>query len=331
MDNAFFDANDIVPSKEICKKVARLCDLSGNKPLAKKILTCSTFIEYDEFKGFYIDITKRNFCKDKLCPVCQVVNRNRDNGKNNAVAKYIAENYPSAKIFHVTLTIKNPVSIHKSVLVDLNNAFIRLIKRKKVDKNLLGYYKSIEITYNGNKGFHPHIHVIMVFSSTFNKGSDNYISLDEWLPLWQDALNGKYLSEKVSADEIRNTQGVYIATDKHDKNKQYETTTAQSIAKVMYYMTKHVRLKDYTTHSEEENIYVLTSLHEATKNMKLKACAGIFKTETTEYKKADKIRKQSKKEARANWRQLKNYKTKTKRYNGKQYVSYGNDDTQPPK
>lgn len=320
-----FDNNEVLPDKQICKKVARLCDLADCTKLANRILNCSNFIEYDTVKGLYLETAVRSFCKDKFCPVCQIRNRKSDFNKNKTTAEHIVKNFPAAKFFHVTMTIKNTVVINKSILTDMNTAFGKLVKRKKVCKNLLGYYKSLEITYSDKKDFHPHIHAVFAFKSTFTKGADNYISANEWLALWQETLGSKYVSERVSADEIPNVKSNYEAVD--EKGNKHKTTTSKSIANVMYYITKHVNYKDYTSHDELENIYVLKSLYEATKNLNLITNSGIFRAEIKEYRKKAKGNTEEKKRIRAQRQQLKSYRTNKIRYNGNSYVPYDNDDT----
>ena len=75
----------------------------------------------------------------------------------------------------------------------LTKSFDRLFRRAKVQKNLLGYLRSVEVTHNAEQNtYHPHIHVLMmVKSSYFNKG--DYIKQEEWGEMWSQSLKVDYV------------------------------------------------------------------------------------------------------------------------------------------
>ncbi len=96
----------------------------------------------------------------------------------------------------MTLTVKNvPGAELNSTLTQLTKSFDRLFKRKKVQSNLLGYLRSIEVTYNEDrKDYHPHIHVLLFVRPNYFSGrGDNYISQEEWAELWAKSLKVDYV------------------------------------------------------------------------------------------------------------------------------------------
>ena len=59
----------------------------------------------------------------------------------------------------------------KDELRNLTKGFDRLFKRAKVKKNLIGYMRATEVTYNSEtKEYHPHLHILLMVKSTYFKG-----------------------------------------------------------------------------------------------------------------------------------------------------------------
>lgn len=69
--------------------------------------------------------------------------------------------------------------------------FNRLMKYKRVDTAVLGYFRALEITKNHEEDtYHPHFHVLLpVKRSYFGK---NYIKQAEWTSLWKRAMKLDY-------------------------------------------------------------------------------------------------------------------------------------------
>ena len=78
-------------------------------------------------------------------------------------------------MFFLTLTVKNVASQDlKDELRNLTKGFDRLFKRAKVKKNLIGYMRATEVTYNSEtKEYHPHLHILLMVKSTYFKGKGN--------------------------------------------------------------------------------------------------------------------------------------------------------------
>ena len=78
-------------------------------------------------------------------------------------------------------------------LKHLTESFRRLFKYKKVSKNLIGFMRSTEVTVNKNDGsYNQHMHVLLCVESKYFRGSENYISQNDWINLWQKALQVNY-------------------------------------------------------------------------------------------------------------------------------------------
>ncbi|MGC4439680.1 protein rep, partial [Streptococcus suis] len=90
--------------------------------------------------------------------------------------------FPKGRFLFLTLTVKNvPGSELNGTLTQLTKSFDRLFKRKKVQANLLGYLRSIEVTYNEDrKDYHPHIHVLLFVRGAYFNSKANYLTQEEW-------------------------------------------------------------------------------------------------------------------------------------------------------
>ena len=100
---------------------------------------------------------------------------------------------PKGHFLFLTLTVKNvEAKALNSTISQLTKSFDRLFKRAKVQRNLLGYLRSVEVTHNENdNSYHPHIHVLMMMRPSYFKGG-NYISQKEWGNLWSQSLKVSY-------------------------------------------------------------------------------------------------------------------------------------------
>ena len=124
------------------------------------------------------------------------------------------------RFLFLTLTVKNIEGEKLSdTLSALTQAFNRLFKYKKVQKNLIGYLRSIEVTYNEErKDYHPHIHVLLFVKSTYFKNADNYLTQEEWAELWAKSLKVYYapmVDVRAVKDQGKGLHGAILETAKY--------------------------------------------------------------------------------------------------------------------
>lgn len=102
---------------------------------------------------------------------------------------------PKGRFLFLTLTVKNvPGAELNDTISSLTKSFDRLFKRAKVQKNLIGYLRSVEVTHNENENtYHPHIHVLIMVKSSYFKTKLDYISQKEWGELWAQSLKVNYI------------------------------------------------------------------------------------------------------------------------------------------
>ena len=102
--------------------------------------------------------------------------------------------YPKGRFLFLTLTIKNVSGkeLNKTIS-EMGRGFNRLMKYKKVDKNILGYLRATEVTYsNEHENYHPHLHVLLFVKSTYFARKDDYLTQDDWTKLWAKAMKLDY-------------------------------------------------------------------------------------------------------------------------------------------
>lgn len=143
-------------------------------------------------------LKEANFCRVRLCPMCQWRRSLKLFSQVSEVTDYILKNKKVRFIF-VTFTQKNVKGEDLSSTIDrMNEGFQLLVQKRRtlaeirpLQENLLGYLKAIEVTYNvKTKDYHPHIHCIFeVRPSYFGV---HYIKQSQWVELWKRVMKLDY-------------------------------------------------------------------------------------------------------------------------------------------
>ena len=214
-----------------------------------------------------------NFCRLRLCPMCQWRRSLKMFGQVQMITDKILERDKSTRFLFATFTVKNVDAENLETCINiLNNKFLYLVSKnktfapaKKLKQNLLGYLKAVEVTYNTkDKTYHPHLHVIFAVKSTFFKNSNNYMTKKEWIELWQKALNVDYKPQT----DIR----------------AIKTNTGKAIAEVAKYPVKTAPILSL---NDDEAVEVLKTLTLSLNKKRFVSYGGIFKTIKQELKLAD--------------------------------------------
>ena len=164
----------------------------------------------------------------------------------------------------LTLTVLNEKGERLTPTFDqMNAAWKRLMELKVVRKVTHSWFRSMEITYNGERDdYHPHFHaLLMVPQNYFYKKRGMYIPHDEWLKLWQQSMR----DDRITQVDIRSLK---CKTD---------AELEASIGEVAKYMTKP---SSYIFENElgkkEANPKVVEELHYATRGRRLIGFGGYF-------------------------------------------------------
>ena len=211
---------------------------------AERTKTCSEFLVYanrlDLENGELVKkLTNANFCRVRLCPVCQWRRSLMWQARFYDAIPKIFEKYPDYRFIFLTLTVKNcKVEDLSKTLKLMNDSFRKMLKFKKLEGVMQGWLKTTEITRNSaTNEAHPHFHLlIMVKPSYFKK---NYIRQFEFIEMWQKALKVDYLPN------------VDVRTVKNKLNGKNDLETA--VQELLKYAVKEGDLL-----ADQEFLYTLT-------------------------------------------------------------------------
>lgn len=172
-------------------RLVRLYHLAGYEQYADRVEFCATYMKFGII-GENRGLLSANFCKLRLCPICTA---------RGAVvrAKLLSRVMDAVQVEHkcqylfLTLTIKNvPGEKLGEAIGQLTKAWDRLLHHRPVQAAVMGSFRAIEITRNGDM-YHPHIHaIIAVEDAYFAKKNGLYLTQAEWLRRWQMALKVDY-------------------------------------------------------------------------------------------------------------------------------------------
>ncbi|MCP6651716.1 protein rep, partial [Klebsiella pneumoniae] len=146
-------------------------------------------------------------------------------------------------------------------LKHLTESFRRLFKYKKVSKNLIGFMRSTEVTVNKNDGsYNQHMHVLLCVESKYFRGSENYISQNDWIDFWQKALQVNYRP-------VANIKAIK-PNQKGDKDIQ------AAIKETSKYSVKS---SDYLTGDSEKDSEIVNDLEKGLYRKRMLSYGGLLK------------------------------------------------------
>ena len=210
------------------------------------------------------------FCKSRLCPLCAWRYAMKNSYELSSILDVFYKRYPKSRFLFLTLTEENAKQGElKEKLAEMNRALYKLFQYKKVQKDLLGYVRSTEITVNRKeKSFHQHIHILLAVSPTYF-GKGHYLSQDDWSKSWQKARKLDYKPV------------VNIKTVSDSKKDKSLVASAKEVAKYQ------VKSSDYITEDVESDLEFLKELEKALFHKRQLSFGGEFKVIRKELKLED--------------------------------------------
>lgn len=190
---------------------------------ADNVSTCSDILEFVEKSDGTLRLARTWFCKNKLCAICNWRKALKYSYQSSRIIDKALQEYPKARFLFLTLTIKNmSAESLGDDIAKMSQGFNRLFKYKKVDKNIIGFVRSLEVTRNHDtEEYHPHFHVLLMVKPTYFKNSENYIPQTEWIELWKKAMQLDY-------DPVVNIKAVK-STDEKEIDKAVKETAKYPI------------------------------------------------------------------------------------------------------
>lgn len=175
--------------------LAKFYQGTRHQKYAERISQCASCLSFKLKPNDLGDVTlKLNsvyLCHVRQCMICawckQRVWRMRF---LEAMPKMVSD-HPGLRFIFLTLTVKNcPVEDLRDTVKLMSKAFHKMVKRTALQKVVLGYARSLEVTRSESDEAHPHIHVIFAVRPSYF--SHNYIKFEEWRKMWQQSLHVDY-------------------------------------------------------------------------------------------------------------------------------------------
>lgn len=172
-------------------------DVRGDK--VESCATAPTFRRYQAEDGTkLLTLSKANFCRDRLCPMCQWRRSLKMGAQARAVVaecnlrKQLRDRSKSGyKWLLLTLTQRNVDGPDLSAELDrVLAAFKQLTRDKRWKAAVKGWLRVLEVTHNTDRKdrwydtYHPHLHVLLCVNPSYFK-STAYIKQEDWVDLWQ--------------------------------------------------------------------------------------------------------------------------------------------------
>lgn len=240
---------------------------------AHNVIECGQVLRFKRTVEGHLKLFQTWFCKSRLCPLCAWRRSMKNSNQLVRILESSLEQYPKGRFLFLTLSTENTRGSDelKHELQNYGIGFNRLIKYKKVAKNLLGYVRTTEITVNKDDGsYNQHMHVLLFVSSRYFKGDgENYISQDDWRAYWKKAM-------KLDYSPVVNVKSVHAKKGKGDL-----LSGAQETAKYQ------VKSADYISDNAERDLRIVEDLEEALNNTRAISYGGIFKEIRKELKLED--------------------------------------------
>src|SRR5699024_1994551 len=118
---------------------------------AERVKDCAEVLEYKvSYETGEKPLYRVWFCKSRLCPMCNWRRAMKHGIQSQKVVAEVIKQKPTVRWLFLTLTVRNVydgTELNKS-LSDMSKGFNRMMKYKKINKNLVGFMRATEVTVN---------------------------------------------------------------------------------------------------------------------------------------------------------------------------------------
>lgn len=172
-------------------------DVRGDK--VEACATAPTFAQHHAEDGTqFLTLTRANFCRDRLCPMCQWRRSLKMGAQARAVVaecnlrKRLRDRSKTGyKWLLLTLTQRNVDGPDLGDELDrVFAAFKQLTRAAEWKAAVKGWLRVAEVTHNIDRrsawydSYHPHLHILLAVNPSYFKSRD-YLSHEAWVDLWQ--------------------------------------------------------------------------------------------------------------------------------------------------
>src|SRR5699024_9211808 len=103
-------------------------------------------------------------CKCRLCPMCKCWRAMKHGIQSQQVVAEVIKQTPTVRWLFLTLAVRNVydgTELNKS-LSDMSKGFNRMMKYKKINKNIFGFMRATEVPVkNIDNSYNQHMHVLV--------------------------------------------------------------------------------------------------------------------------------------------------------------------------
>lgn len=170
----------------------------SDKHAAQRVRHCADTLWFRRHEDGTLRLDTAQFCRVRLCPVCQWRRSLKMYGQLHQVVQALAQQRQAAGAqpyawLLLTLTVRNCSGPDLSATLDtIAKGWDRLCKTQRYKRAVRGTMRAIEITYNRRTGqYHPHMHVLCAVLPSYYTSRD-YIKQAQWTDMWRDAARLDY-------------------------------------------------------------------------------------------------------------------------------------------
>lgn len=167
--------NFVLNTQDMREKMYQHYKMIGKPMQAQAVRQCGTFLMFRQFhdKNSTAQLSRANFCKNPLCPMCAW----RRHIKYSNIMSYALQ-HTRGKLSHLVLGVPNTEHITRDRLMYLKERGKSFIQQKLGVKS---YVSNLEITAS-ERGFHPHLHILIDTDEYFNVSEE---SIKKFAQLWK--------------------------------------------------------------------------------------------------------------------------------------------------
>lgn len=187
---------------------------------AERMRHCAAQLEFTREEG-ELRLRTGNRCKVRHCAVCQASKSREDYAVLMYRVREHAKLFPRALPIMLTLTVPRvPPDRLRGEISALLKAFRSLTRKTIVTRSVLGWHRSLEVTFNNERTAHPHLHVLLfVRDGYFANDSPLYLTQRDWTALWADVtgvprpiVHVKRIGRDVAGELVLDNDGLYELT-----------------------------------------------------------------------------------------------------------------------
>lgn len=180
------------PKKVLGLELSRVYELLSLYRRADRVAQCGSDLEFGILQDGTKKLVKANFCRDRLCPMC---NWRRSLKLYLQVSQVmdVLESRGYSFLF-LTLTLRNcPWDELPAAIQAFLSGWRNLYHDAPVFRRAVcGTSRALEITVNhGTRTYHPHLHVVLAVKPSYFKSKD-YISQAQLTQLWRSCCDISY-------------------------------------------------------------------------------------------------------------------------------------------